>query len=255
VAFHLEYHRFLKEGVLHDNEHSAALGKLLRFGSTALEEGKTTSLAEYVGRMPEGQREIHYLLASSREAAESSPYFEACRSRHYEALILSDPVDEFVVERLGEHDGKRIVSVEKAQLTVEEPQGTEGLGEEPARELAGWMQERLGAGIKEVRVSNRLVDSPAVVVERDPHLTSTMRRTLRAMRQGMELPAPEQDLEINPRHAVIRRLNQLRGQDPELAAKVAEQILDGARMAAGMLEDPRAMLRRMHELLERVLPQ
>jgi len=253
--FHGEYHRYLKEGVLHDGEHRAVLGRLLRFETTLLEPGKTSSLADYARRMPETQKEILYLLASNREAARQSPFYEACQALNYEVLLLSDPIDEFVVERLMDHEGKPIVAAEKAKLTVAPPEVASGLSAEQAGALAGWMQEQLGSEVKEVRVSERLVDSPALVVERDPHLTATMRRTLRALRQSAESPGLEggQDLEINPRHAVIVKLAALRENEPDLAREVAAQLLDSARMAAGLLEDPHRMLQRMNTLLERVV--
>ena len=255
ARFHQEYHRYLKEAVLHDAEHRTSLGRLLRFETTLMEDGKPSSLSDYVRRMPESQKEILYLLAPNREAARQSPFYEACQALNYEVLLLPDPVDEFVIERLMEHDGKPIVAAEKAKLTVAPRDAEGGLSAEQAGALASWMQEQLGEEIKEVRVSERLVDSPALVLERDPHLTATMRRTLRALRQGAEMPGLEagNDLEINPRHPVIAKLAGLRENDPELAREVTAQLLDSARMAAGLLEDPHRMLRRMNGLIERVV--
>ena len=203
----------------------------------------------------EAQKEICYLMAPSRDAAESSPYYEACKTLGYEVLILKDPVDEFVVERIGEFEGKTILSAEKAKLSVPVTADQPGLSEEESKALAGWLKEKLGDQVHEVRVSERLVDSPAVVLDRDPHLTSTMRRTLRAMRQGVEMTAPEggQDLEVNPRHPVITHLSGLRTKDAELAGQVAEQLLDNARMAAGVLDDPRPMLQRINALLQKLV--
>jgi molecular chaperone HtpG len=253
--FHGEYHRFLKEGVLNDADHRGSLGRLLRFDTTGLEPGKTTSLADYVRRMPEAQKEICYLMAPSRDVAESSPYFEACKALNYEVLILKDPVDEFVVERIGEHEGKPIVSAEKAKLAIPADADKGALSQEESQSLSAWLKEKLGEKVQEVRVSERLVDSPAVVLDRDPHLTSTMRKTLRAMRQSPEVTPPDggQDLEINPRHPVITRLSGLREKDAELATQVAEQLLDNARMAAGLLDDPRPMLQRINALLQKML--
>jgi TNF receptor-associated protein 1 len=254
ARFYAEYHRFLKEGVLHDLEHQEGLAKLLRFGSTLPEAGPATSLADYVGRMPESQADIYYVLAPGPQAAEGHPYLEACRALGYEVLALEEPIDEFVMERLGEYSGKRIVSVEKAQLKAPVPGGGTALTEEAARGLAAWMKEQLGDAVAEVRVSDRLVDSPAMVLDRDPHLTSTMKRTLQAMRQGAkaQLPDAGQDLEINPRHPVVVGLDRLRQSDGPLAGQVAAQLLDNARMAAGLLDDPRPMLKRMNELLGRL---
>jgi len=252
-AFYAEHHRFLKEGILSEWEHQVPLSKLLRFASSATDAGKKTSLAEYVSRMPEGQKEIYFLLAADRAAAEASPYFEVFRAKKYEVLFVEEPIDEFVVDRLREFDGKPITSAEKADLTVEDlAPGT--LSDEDAGLLAGWFKLTLGEGVKDVRVSKRLVDSPVVVVESDKFLTGSMRRTLKMMGRdaGEGLDAPP-DLEINPRHPVIAKLNALRTSDAELAGLVANQLLDQARLAAGRLEDPRAMLDRLGKLLSKVV--
>ncbi len=120
-TFYAEYSRFLKEGVATDFAHREALGKLLRYESSVTEKGKLTSLADYVKRMPGDQKEIFYLLAPNREAAESSPYFEVFKSRGYEVLFLDDPWDEFVMEHLHEFDGRTLRAAEKADLDIVAP--------------------------------------------------------------------------------------------------------------------------------------
>jgi molecular chaperone HtpG len=253
--FYTEYQRCLKEGIATDFTHREALGRLLRYESSTTEKGKTTSLAEYVKRMGSEQKEIYYLLAPNRETAEGSPYFEVFQSRGMEVLFLSDPWDEFVMEHLHSFDGKDLCAAEKADLDLLAPPAAEGaLSDEAAQALAKWMKEKLGENVGAVRVSKRLVSSPAVVLESDRALTSSMKRILKSVQKGgPELPEGKQDLEINPRHPVITRLDKMRQSDEALAAKVAEQINDNARVAAGLLEDPRAMLKRLNELLEQVL--
>jgi molecular chaperone HtpG len=251
--FYQEYQRFLKEGVVTDFTHKEALGKLLRFESSTLDKGKTTSLADYVKRMSSDQKEIYCLLAANRAAAEASPYFEVFKERKFEVLFLYDPWDEFVMEHLREFDGKPLKLAEKADLNLNEKK--EGaLSEDAAKELAKWLKETLGDKVGEVRVSQRLVESPAVVVDADKFMTASMRRIMKAMKQdGPELPAAKHDFEINPAHPIISRLDAMRQKDAALAGSVAEQILDNARVAAGLLEDPRAMLTRLNQLLEKVL--
>lgn len=255
TKFYDEYQRFLKEGVATDFQHREALGRLLRFESSATEKGKPTSLAEYVKRMQPEQKEIFFLLAPNRESAESSPYFEVFKARGLECLFLFDAWDEFVMEHLHSFDGKDVRAAEKAELGLENPATPEGsLTDDEAKALAGWIKETLSERVGEVRASKRLVDSPAVVLEADKNLTASMRRILRAVKREDEEAMPgKQDLEINPRHAVIVRLAAMRQSDQALAAKVADQIYDNARIAAGLLEDPRAMLKRLNELLEQVL--
>jgi molecular chaperone HtpG len=251
--FYHEYQRFLKEGIVTDFTHKEALGKLLRFESSSLDKGKLTSLADYVKRMNSEQKDIYCLLASNREAAEASPYFEVFKERKFEVLFLYDAWDEFVMEHLHTFDGKPLKLAEKAELNLSAKKEN-ALSEEASKSLTQWLKETLGDKIGEVRASNRLVESPAVVVDADKFMTASMRRIMKAMKQdGPALPAAKHDLEINPAHPIMARLDAMRQQDVALAGSVAEQILDNARVAAGLLEDPRAMLTRLNTLLEKVL--
>ena len=253
--FYAQYNRFLKEGMIADHNHRAALGKLLRYESSATEAGKATSLTEYVKRMPAEQKEIYFQLAPNREAAEASPYFEVFRARGFEVLFLFDAWDEFVMDHLHEFDGKQVKPAEKGELNLPDTDAkTVKLGEAEAKGLAAWLKETLGDRVHEVRVSQRLVESPAVILDSDKFMTSGMRRIWQSMRKAGETAPPVQfDLEINPSHVIVKRLEAMRHSDAALAAKVAEQVLDNARVAAGLLEDPRVMLKRLNELLERVL--
>ena len=253
--FHQRFGRFLKEGITSDFANKEALGKLLRYETSATEEGKTASLEDYVSRMPEAQKEIFFISAPNRESAAASPYYEAFKQKGFEVLFFYDAWDEFVADHLMEFDGKRIVAGEKAEIEIDAPvkEGDEKLSEADAEELAKWIKEKLGENVNEVRVSKRLVDSPAVIVDGDKHMTSSMRRMMKSMNPtGGGLPE-KYDLEINPRHNMIRRLNQQRTDNSELASKVTEQIYDNCRATAGLLEDPRKMIKRMNELLEQVL--
>ncbi|HXI73484.1 MAG TPA: molecular chaperone HtpG [Verrucomicrobiae bacterium] len=251
--FYTEYQRFLKEGIVTDFTHKDALGKLLRFESSSLDKGKLTSLADYVKRMASEQKEIYCLLAANREAAEASPYFEVFKERKWEVLFLYDAWDEFVMEHLHTFESKPLKLAEKAELNLSAKK--EGaLSEDASKSLAQWLKETLGDKVNEVRASQRLVESPAVVVDSDKFMTANMRRMMKAIKQeGPELPAAKHDLEINPAHPIMARLDAMRQKDAALAGSVAEQILDNARVAAGLLEDPRAMLTRLNQLLEKVL--
>jgi molecular chaperone HtpG len=250
--FH-EHGHCLKEGVANDWQHRDALAKLLRAESSSTDAGKTTSFTDYVSRMPEEQKEIYYLTAPNREAALASPYYEVFREKKYEVLFLYAPQDEIVMEQLREFDKKKLVAAEKADLKLDKE--TPGaLSEEDARVLANFIKERLGDRVNEVHSSKRLVGSPAVVVDSDTHMTSSMRRMMKMMnREGEAMPESKPNLEINPDHAMMVRLNAIRQSDADLAGQVAEQIYDNALVAAGLLEDPRAMLGRLNGLLEKLL--
>jgi len=252
AKFFAEHGPCLKEGVATDYEHRTALATLLRFESSFTEKGKQTALADYVSRMTGEQKEIYFILAANRESAEASPYFEVLKAKGFEALFLYDPRDEFVMDHLREFDGKPVRAAEKAELALD--QEFTALSEEEAKELAAFVKETLGERVHEVRASKRLVGSPAVAVESDKFMTSSMRRIMKAMnREGGQSFEAKPDLELNPNHAMIARLEKIRHADAALAAKVSEQIFDNARVAAGLLEDPREMLNRVNELLEQLL--
>ena len=207
--------------------------------------------------MPEAQKEIYFLLAPNRESAQASPYYEVFREKKWEVLFLTDPRDEFVMDHLSFFDEKRVVAAEKTDVQLDQPEDKKhALSDDEARLLANFIKESLGDRVGEVRVSKRLVGSPAVVVDKDTHLTTSMRRILKTVQQreggGASLES-KPDLEINPDHAMMVRLEKIRGSDGSLAAQVAEQVFDNALVAAGLLEDPRIMLGRLNSLLEKLL--
>jgi molecular chaperone HtpG len=251
VRFFKEHGHCLKEGVAHDYSHREALAKLLRFESSATESGKFTSLADYVSRMPEEQKEIYFLSAANREACEAAPSYEVFREKKWEMFFLTDARDEFVLESLREFDGKKLVAAEKADVKLERE--SKGLDEATAGKLAEFIKETVGERIGEVRVSKRLVGSPAIALSSDSEMTVNMRRMMKALnRDGMAGPDPMPDLEINPDHALIVSLSKLSASDAELGKVVAQQVADQALAAAGLLDDPRMMLGRMTTLLEKL---
>ncbi len=247
-GFFREFGHFLKEGIVSDYTHREALAKLLRYETSTAE--KPVALADYVARMPEAQKEIYHLSAGSREACLASPYYEGLAAKGFEVLFLLDPWDEFVMEHLHEFDGRKLVAAEKAEIALDRPASE--LGEEAARLLCNFIKETLGGKVDEVRVSARLVGSPAVVVESDKGMTSSMRRILKNLNRGEENPF-KQNLEINPAHPMMAGLEATRQADPDLARQVAEQVYDNALISAGLLEDPNAMLRRINSLLEQLV--
>jgi len=257
--FFQQHGHCLKEGIAMDWGNRESLAKLLRFESSHTDPQKTTSLADYISRMPAAQNDIYWLYAPSRQSAESSPYFEVFREKKYEVLFLFDPRDEFVMDQLREFDGKKIVSAEKADLAIDRSSEEQpsALSDDEARLVANFMKETLGDKIDEVRASKRLVGSPAVIIDSDKHLTASMRRMIKMMNRSDErdLDVNKPHLEINPQHPMIVRLEKMRHQDAALAQEVTAQILDNALVAAGLLEDPRAMLSRLNSLLEKLLAQ
>lgn len=249
---------FIKEGVTSDFTHKDKLTQLLRFESSLTEKGKLTSLADYVSRLKEGQKEIYYLQGSSRESIEKGPYLEAFKARNLEVLFLYLPIDEFVMNHVREFDGKSLVSADQDDIELENlsPEDAgEPLEKSEAEKLCGWLKDALGDRVESVRSSDRLIASPAMASNSDKFMTASMRRMMKQMNPD----APEMEakvvLHINPRHGLIKNLASLRDENPDLAKTIAEQVFDNTLVEAGILDDPKKMLGRVYELLEKLAGQ
>ncbi|MFM8618155.1 MAG: molecular chaperone HtpG [Opitutaceae bacterium] len=252
-AFHKEFGIFLKEGAAVDFTHKEQLTKLLRFESSLTEKGKTTSLADYVSRMNSEQKEIYYLVGPSRAAIESGPYLEGFKARNLEVLLCYEAVDEYVMNNVREFDGRKLTAADHADVKLAELPTPEGaLGEKEIKDLSTWLKDTLGERVAEVKASDRLVDSPVLALNADKFMSPHMRRMMKAMnRDGADTPL-RVNLEFNPRHAVIKRLFDTHTANADRAKLVAEQLLDNALIAAGLLEDPTSMVARLNKLLESV---
>jgi molecular chaperone HtpG len=213
--------------------------------------------------MAEGQKDIYYINGPSRSAAESGPYVEAFRKRDIEIIYTLEPIDDFVMNHLGEFDGKKLISADRADLDLstikssgetEEKEGENSLEPEVIKSLTAWIKEALSGRVKEVIVSRRLVDSPAIIVNPDGYMTSTMERVMQAARLEKGEPLQElgnKNLEINMEHPLIKQLSLLRGTDEDFAKSVIEQVFDNALIQAGLVVDPRKMVERSYMILER----
>ena len=251
--FYTKFGIFLKEGITSDITNREQLGRLLRYESSLTEGKKMTALADYVAGMKEGQEEIYFLHSRNRESIESGPYLEAFKARNLEVLFLYEPVDEFVMSHLGEFDGKKLVSADQAEINLEDIPDAEGepLSQDAEQALCAWLASTLGKRVNKVAASKRLVENPAVALNTDKYLSPSMRRMMKAMNQE-NTPDMVVNLEINPRHTLIKNLAELRDSDSELAGMIADQIYDNAMVAAGFHEDPKEMVGRIYEILERV---
>ena len=253
--FYATFGIFLKEGAALDYTHKDQLVKLLRFESSLTDAGKTTSLADYVARLKDGQKEIYYLNGANRAAIESGPYLEGFKARNLEVLFCYEPVDEYVFNNVREFDGKKLTAADHADVKLEElPQAGEALSADDTKALTEWLKTTLGAQVADVKASDRLVGSPALATNADKFMTPQMRRMMKTMKRdegGADEPV-KVNLEINPRHAVIKRLAAMRTDSPEKAVLVAEQLLDNALISAGLFEDPSKMVARLYKLLESV---
>lgn len=251
ATFWTEFGQLLKEGTGEDTANRERIAKLLRFASTHDgEQAQTVSFADYVGRMKDGQDKIYYVTADTFTAAANSPHLEIFRKKGIEVLLLSDRVDEWMLSYLREFDGKSLVSVAKggldlAELADEEEKKRQSEVAETFKPLVERLQQALAEQVKEVRVTQRLVDSPACVVVGQNELSPHLLRMLKAA--GQEAPEVKPVLEINPDHALVARIRD--ASDAEFGDWAA-LLLDQALLAEGaQIADPAAFVKRLNGLL------
>jgi len=253
-TFYRNFERFIKEGMASDFANRDALAKLLRFESSLTDAGSPCGLADYTARMKHGQDTIYYLVGPNREHIESSPYLEAFKARDLEVAYFTDAVDEYVIDSLGTFDGKKLVSIRHGGVELEDTTAEgESLSPEETSALCKFLKSHLGEKVTRVDQGNRLVDSPIIALVPEDGMSPQMRQMMKAMDENFK-DEVKVELEINPRHPLIRKLATTREANPELAALVASQLFDNAMIAAGLLEDARDMVKRMTQLMENAMP-
>ncbi|MDE1943345.1 MAG: molecular chaperone HtpG [Betaproteobacteria bacterium] len=250
-TFWTEFGRVFKEGAGEETANKDKWAGLLRFATTHTDqEAQTESLADYIGRMKEGQKAISYVTADSFAAARNSPHLEIFRSKGIEVLLLSDRVDEWVVSHLDTFEDKPLQSVAKGDLDLAELGEVEKKIETPQDEtlkpLLEAMKTALGDKVKEVRVSHRLTESPACLVSDAGALSGNLERLLKAA--GQQVPHTQPILEINPEHRLIVRLKL--ETDAARVADWSALLFDQALLAeGGQLDDPATFVKRLNQLL------
>lgn len=258
-TFWTEFGAVVKEGLIDDLENQDTLLEILSVASTH-DPAELTDLAGYVARMKDGQSDIYYATGESRSMIENSPHMEAFRAKGYEVLLLTDPVDEVWVERVGQYDGRALRSIAKGQVdldTEEEKKEAEAERERQRQDYADlltWMGEALADSVKEVRLSSRLTTSPACVVGDAHDITPTLEKMYRAM--GHEVPTVKRILELNPGHPLVAGLRKAHEQGgTEESLKETAELLHGIALLAegGELADPSRFTRILADRLARTL--
>ena len=247
AAFWKEFGPVIKEGVGEDHANTERLAKLLRFASTHADEG--VALADYVSRMKAGQESIFYVTADNLKAAQASPQLEIFRKKGLEVLLLADRVDEWMLAHLFEFEGHTLQSVAKGAVDLGTLQDeAEKKAAESAAEAFRPMQDKLKKALagraKDVRVTTRLVDSPACIVVEEGDMSAHLARMLK--QAGQSAPASQPILEVNAEHALVKRLES----DAAHFDDLAHLLFDQAWLAeGGQLEDPAGYVRRVTRLL------
>ncbi|EIJ46995.1 HSP90 family high temperature molecular chaperone G protein [Herbaspirillum sp. GW103] len=250
TTFWTEFGQVLKEGIGEDAANKERIAKLLRFASTHNDsEVQNVSLADYVGRMKEGQDKIYYVTAETFQAAKNSPHLEIFRKKGVEVLLLTDRVDEWMLSFLTEFEGKELASVAKGGLDLgklenedEKKQHEETQAE--YKDLVEKMKTALGDKAKEVRVTFRLTDSPACLVADENELSGNLVRMLKAA--GQAAPESKPTLEINPDHPLVQRLKYEEARFDDWSHILYDQAL---LAEGGALADPASFVKRLNDML------
>ena len=244
----------LKEGIGEDAANKDKIAGLSRFASTHnADAAQTVSLADYIGRMKEGQDKIYYITAETYAAAKNSPHLEIYRKKGIVVLLLTDRIDEWVVGSLFEFDGKKLASVSKGELDLgslenEADKAEQEKAQEAAKDVVAKIKADLGDKVADVRATTRLTESPACLVVGEHDMSQNLQRMLAAAGAADQLPGAKPVLEINPEHMLVQRLaNESNG---VVQAELSQLLYDQALLAeGGKLEDPASFVKRMNQLL------
>ncbi|MDA3978243.1 molecular chaperone HtpG [Gallibacterium sp. AGMB14963] len=250
--FWQEFGLVLKEGPAEDPANKEEIAKLLRFASTHNESSEqTVSLTDYVARMKEGQKAIYYITADSYMAAKNSPHLEIFNKKGIEVLLLSDRIDEWMLSYLTEFDGKPLQTITKSDLDLGDlaDKEEEDKQKEEAQEFASFIERvktLLGERVKDVRLTHRLSETPAIVSTDSDQMTTQMAKLFAAA--GQKMPEVKYTFELNPEHSLVKKVADIA--DEQQFAEWIELLFDQALLAErGTLENPAAFIKRINQLL------
>ncbi len=251
LTFWQQFGLVMKEGPAEDMANSETIAKLLRFATTHTDSSvQNVSLEEYVSRMVEGQDKIYYITADSYAAAKGSPHLELFRKKGIEVLLLSDRIDEWMMNYLSEFDGKQFQSVSKADESLDKLADENKAEQEEADKQLEPFVERvksfLGERVKDVKLTHRLTDTPAIVTTDVDEMSTQMAKLFAAA--GQAAPEVKYNFELNPTHPLVKKAAEV--SDESVFADWVDILLDQALLAErGTLEDPNLFIRKINELL------
>lgn len=250
AGFFREFGRIFKEGLHTDFANAEKLKELVMYESMNTEPGKMITLGEYVEAMPESQKEIYYITGEKRESVASSPALEYFRSKGYDVLFMTDPIDDWIMQQMFQYRKKNFKSIAKGDFEVEGAAETLKAAQEKFAGLVEFLKKALGDKVGEVRFSARLTDSPCCLITEGNALSPHLERLFKAMHQ--EIPESKRILELNPKHPLIEAMFELSKQSdkaPELEM-YAKVLFDQALLTEGSpLPDPAAFAREVTKLL------
>lgn len=260
--FYNDYETFIKEGIITttDRKEREEIAKLLRFNSNRVEtKSQRITLMEYCERMPTDQKSIYYLVAPNRELAESSPYFEGLKAKNVEVLFCYEAYDDLVLEQLQNFAGKEIVCCERdmhfdTNATDLTDLDADSLQRSQINELTEWIQKQLEGKVASVKATTRLVDHPCVVtVENMAGARHFLRTQGNQIQDENRYAILQPQLDINPKHPIIKKLFEIKTTNPELSILLVNQLFGNAMVAAQLLQGTQGLLTSFNELMTKAL--
>jgi len=262
MKFYRDYAVFIKEGVVtsDDPKEREDLASLLRFESSFTKPDETTSFEEYIKRRKEGQSDIYYLSAPNRALAESSPYIEALKKKNIEVIYCYEQHDEIILYQVKTFKNVKLTLVEKEINTANNQEsqtvdfGADSLSQLQLESLLPWIQSILGNKVKNVKATRQLDSHPCVITVDDMTAARHFIKTqLKQMDEEMLFSILQPQLELNPKHSIVKKLHLLKDTNQELAKLIVEQLYSNSMVTAGLINDSRKLVTNMNRLLELVV--